>query len=121
MAMIFTNMNRGEIWLVQLNPSVGSEIGKIRPVAIVSNNSIGILPLKVVIPITDWKERYATRTWMVKLETTSGNGLSKTSAADTFQVRSLSQERCVQRLGQLEEKSMEDIRQALIIVLDIFP
>lgn len=26
------NMNRGEIWLVQLNPSVGSEIGKTRPV-----------------------------------------------------------------------------------------
>jgi mRNA interferase MazF len=112
-------MNRGEIWLVQLNPSVGSEIGKIRPIVIVSNNAIGILPLRVVIPITDWKESYATRNWMVKLETTSANGLSKTSAADTFQVRSISQERFVHQLGQLEEKSMQDIRQALIVVLDI--
>jgi mRNA interferase MazF len=114
-------MNRGEIWLVQLNPSVGSEIGKTRPVIIVSNNGIGILPLKVIIPIIDWKERYAIRTWMVKLETTTGNGLSKTSAADTFQVRSLSQERFVRKLGQLDERSMQDIQQALLIVLDIFP
>jgi mRNA interferase MazF len=114
-------MNRGEIWLVQLNPSVGSEIGKIRPVIIVSNNAIGILPLKVIIPITDWKERYAIRTWMVKLEATTDNGLSKTSSADTFQVRSLCQERFVRKLGQLDEKSMQDIQQALIVVLDIFP
>jgi mRNA interferase MazF len=114
-------MNRGEIWLVQLNPSVGSEIGKTRPVIIVSNNAIGILPLKVIIPITDWKERYTIRTWMVQLEPTTDNGLSKTSAADTFQVRSLSQERFVRKLGHLDEESMQNIQQALLIVLDIFP
>jgi mRNA interferase MazF len=58
---------------------------------------------------------------MVKLEPTTDNGLSKISAADTFQVRSLSQERFVRKLGQLDEKAMQDIQQALLIVLDIFP
>jgi len=112
-------MNRGEIWLVQLNPSVGSEIGKIRPVVIVSNNAIGILPLKVVIPITDWKERYATHSWMVKLETTSANGLSKTSAADTFQVRSISDTRFIQKLGKATDFEMAQITEALAVVLKI--
>ncbi len=112
-------MNRGEIWLVQLNPTVGSEIGKTRPVVIVSNNAVGVLPLKVVIPITDWKDRYSVYPWMVKLETTTDNGLSKVSAADAFQVRSLSQERFVRKLGYLENQSIQIISQALIIVLDI--
>jgi mRNA interferase MazF len=106
MERTFTNVNRGKILLVQLNPSVGSEFGKTRPVIIVSNNAIGILLLKAIIPITDWKERYTIRTWMVKLEPTPDNGLSKTSMADTFQVRSLSQEKFVRKLGQLDEKSI---------------
>jgi mRNA interferase MazF len=112
-------MNRGEVWLVQLNPTVGNEIGKIRPVVIVSNNAIGILPLKVIIPITDWKEKYTIRSWMVKLETTPDNGLSKVSVADSFQIRSLAQERFIRELAQLDKQSMQNIQQALIIVLDL--
>jgi len=88
-------------------------------VVIVSNNAVGVLPLKVVIPITDWKDRYSVYPWMVKLETTTDNGLSKVSAADAFQVRSLSQERFVRKLGYLENQSIQIISQALIIVLDI--
>ncbi|MEE3719278.1 type II toxin-antitoxin system PemK/MazF family toxin [Tumidithrix elongata RA019] len=114
-------MHRGEIWLVQLNPIVGNEIGKIRPVVIVSNDAIGILPLKVIVPITDWKDRYTVYPWMVKLEPTKDNGLIKVSTADTFQVRSLSQERFVRKLGQLENQLIQDIRGALAVVLDILP
>ena len=48
-------MLRGEIWLLNLDPTVGAEIQKTRPGIIVSDNSIGILPLKVIVPVTDWK------------------------------------------------------------------
>ncbi len=57
---------------------------------------------------------------MVELEPSAENGLSKASAADTFQMRSLSQERFVRKLGQLDEQAMQNIQQSLIIVLDIF-
>ena len=114
------SMSRSQIWLVQLNPTVGTEIGKIRPVVIVSNDAVGILPLKIIVPITDWKDRYAVYPWMVKLEPSAENGLSKVSATDTFQIRSLSQERFVRKLGQLDEQAMQNIQQALIVVLDIF-
>ena len=49
-------MLRGEIWLVNLDPTVGSEIIKTRPCASVNDDAIGVLPLKVIVPITDWKE-----------------------------------------------------------------
>jgi mRNA interferase MazF len=46
-------MRHGEIWLVDFAPKIGEEIDKIRPALIVSNDSIGKLRLKVVVPITD--------------------------------------------------------------------
>jgi mRNA interferase MazF len=112
-------MHRGEIWLASLNPTFGAEIGKTRPVVIVSRDTIGILPLKVIVPITDWKERYETKAWMVRLEPTSESGLSKTSAADTFQVRSISQTRLIQKRGKLSDIEMNAISDALAIVLSI--
>lgn len=112
-------MRRSEIWLVRLDPTIGSEISKTRPAVIVNDNAIGILPLKVIVPITDWKEVFATRPWMVCLQPTSENGLSKVSGADTFQVRSVSENRLVKQLGQLDNDTIQRISEALAIVLAI--
>jgi mRNA-degrading endonuclease toxin of MazEF toxin-antitoxin module len=49
-------MRRGEIWLINLDPTVGAEIMKTRPAVIVSDDAIGVLLLKVIVPITDWGE-----------------------------------------------------------------
>lgn len=46
-------MKRGDIWLVSLDPTVGSELRKTRPAVIVSSDGVGRLPLKVVVPQTD--------------------------------------------------------------------
>jgi mRNA interferase MazF len=112
-------MLRGEIWLVQLDPTVGTEISKTRPTVIVNDDAIGILPLKVVVPITDWKERFSSRPWMVKLEPNANNGLRKTSAVDTFQVRSVSEARLIRLLGKLTDAEMQLISEALAIVLGL--
>ncbi|MBK7916866.1 MAG: type II toxin-antitoxin system PemK/MazF family toxin [Chloroflexi bacterium] len=112
-------MRRGEVWLINLDPTIGAEIRKTRPAVIVNDDAVGILPLKVIVPITDWKERYEIAPWMVRLEADDHNGLSKLSAADAFQVRSLSQERFVRRLGHLTFEQIEAVTQALAIVLHI--
>jgi len=49
---------RGEIWLVDFDPSIGAEIRKVRPAVVVSLDTIGRLPLRMVVPITDWKPLY---------------------------------------------------------------
>jgi len=46
-------MNRGEIWSVNLDPTVGSEIRKTRPAIIVNDDGVGLLPLRVIVPLTD--------------------------------------------------------------------
>lgn len=108
-------MRRG----INLDPTIGAEIRKTRPAVIVNDDAVGILPLKVVVPITDWKERYAVAPWMSKLDPDAENGLGKPSAADAFQVRSLSQERFVRRLGKLSSENLQTISQALAVVLSI--
>ena len=54
---------RGEVWLVDFDPSVGAEIRKLRPAVVVSVDTAGRLPLRVVVPVTDWKPQYATYAW----------------------------------------------------------
>src|SRR4051794_35099009 len=110
-------MDRSEIWLLNFDPTIGDEIKKIRPAVIVSSDSMGILLLKVVVPITDWKDRYTRWPWMAQLDPDVANGLTKVSAADTFQVRSLSQQRFIRRLGKLSDAEMQGVTKALANVL----
>jgi len=112
-------MCRGEVWLINLDPTVGAEIKKTRPAVIVNDDAIGILPLKVIVPITEWKERYAIAPWMVRLDPDPENGLDKPSAADAFQVRSVAQERFVRQQGKLSDTAMQEITKSLAIVLSI--
>ena len=114
-------MNRGEIWFINLDPTIGAEIKKTRPVVIVNDDAIGILPLRVIVPITEWKDRYAVAPWMVRLEPDGENNLDKPSVADAFQVRSVAQERFVRRLGKLSDTAMQKITRALTVVLSIEP
>lgn len=63
-------MQRSEVWLIDLNPSVGSEMQKIRPAIVVSDDRVGVLPLRVVVPLTDWKDRIVSPPgWFASLPT----------------------------------------------------
>jgi len=110
-------MLKGEIWLINLDPTVGAEIKKMRPAVIVSQDAIGVLPLRVIVPLTDWKDRYAIAPWMVRVEPDALNGLSKASAADAFQIRSVAQERFARRMGRVSEDTLRLILVAIGVVV----
>ena len=112
-------MRRGEIWLINLDPTIGAEIRKTRPAVIVNDDVVGILPLKVIVPITEWQDGFALASWMVRLDPDAQNGLAKTSAADAFQVRFVAQQRFVKRIGRLSESVMQRITTSLAVVLKI--
>lgn len=103
--------------MINLDPIVGAEIRKTRPAVIVSEDAIGILPLRVIVPLTDWKERYAVAPWLILTMPDAQNGLAKPSAADAFQIHSVSQERFVQRIGVLNNDQLMQILKAIQIVI----
>lgn len=112
-------MKQSEIWLIDLDPTKGAEIQKKRPAIIVNDDRLGKLPLKIIVPITDWKDRYDIAPWMVKLEPNSTNGLSKVSSADCFQIRSLSQERLIKKIGNIDNTTLDEIKEAIKKVLTL--
>jgi mRNA interferase MazF len=112
-------MKQNEIWLINLDPTIGAEIKKTRPAVIVNDNALGKLPLKIIVPVTDWKEHYQVAPWMIKVSPSPENGLSKLSSVDCFQIRSVSETRFVKRLGNIDDITQEKIKIALSKVLSI--
>ncbi|HRD80222.1 MAG TPA: type II toxin-antitoxin system PemK/MazF family toxin [Saprospiraceae bacterium] len=92
---------------------------KKRPAIIVNDDSLGRLPLKIIVPVTDWKDRYDVAPWMVKITPNDQNGLSKISCADCFQIRSVSQQRFILKIGVIDSDELLQIKDALKKVLDI--
>lgn len=106
--------------MVNLSPTVGAEITKTRPCVITSSNEIGILPLKVIAPITDYKTHYDSVPWMVELSPDGLNKLSKRSVVDLFQLRSVSQIRLIRNIGKVTEEEFQVILDAIKIVFGIY-
>jgi mRNA interferase MazF len=112
-------MTRAEVWLVNLDPTIADEIRKTRPAVIVSQDSVGVLALRVVVPITGWNPRFKDCEWLVRLDPDATNGLDKPSVADTFQVRSISAKRFTRRLGKLSDTDMARVLDGLRAVFDL--
>ena len=111
-------MKQKEIWLVNLDPTIAAEIKKTRPCVILNSNLIGKLPLKIIAPITDLKVQYETVPWMVKLTPDKENNLTKPSAIDLFQVRSVSEKRLIKKIGTIDNKNLKKCKEALNLVFD---
>lgn len=108
---------RGEVWRVCFDPSVGAEIKKERPAVVISENSLGKLPLKIIVPITEWSLAYSSYPWFVHIPKSAMNGLTKESGADAFQVKSVSLHRFVSCIGTLLDSELDDISNAIAICI----
>jgi mRNA interferase MazF len=109
-------MRQGEIWVVNLDPTIGAEIKKTRPCVIVNDNTVGVLPLKIVAPITEYKDKFKDVPWMVTIIPGDDNGLDKKSVIDLFQVRSVAEERLVQHIGTIRGDRLQSAKAALRVV-----
>ena len=110
-------MRQGEIWEINLSPTVGAEIKKKRPAIIINDDAIGILPLKVIVPITEWKDRFQGAIWLVRIEPDNENKLMKPSAIDTFQIRSVSTKRFLRKTGSVSSNVLNEIKTAIKAVI----
>ena len=111
------NPARGEIWEVDLNPTVGREQSGRRPVLIVSDNALNSGPrgLVVVIPVTGTARGLPTHVPVIPPE----GGLTKPSVIMTEQVRSVSKARLGNRHGAVTQATMDQVDRILRIVLGL--
>ncbi len=114
-------MKTGEIWLVSLDPTIGDEIRKTRPVVVLNAGEQKSLRLAIVVPVTGWHPRWVNHPFFLAIDPEPRHGLTKKGAVDCFQMRALSHRRFVKRLGVLNRREMDQIRSAVALILDIEP
>jgi mRNA interferase MazF len=111
----------GDIVWVNLDQTVGDEIKKKRPVVILNNGHEKHLRLSIVVPVTNWSEIWGNNPFFVSLVPSKQNGLNKKSAVDCFQVRAVSHQRVLERLGAVTPSELTQIKKALALILDLEP
>ena len=109
---------RGDVWLVGFDPTLGSEIRKTRPAVVISSDAVGRLPVKLVAPVTDWKDHYSANVWHVRVDPAPDNGLSKTSAVDALQIRGMDRQRFIRKLGRVSPAILEEIVLSVAAVIE---
>lgn len=110
-------MKRGEIWVANLNPSRGREIGKVRPVLIIQSDELGadITPMLVVLPLST--QVYPSfKRWRVTVS--ARDRLLKPCQAVTDQPRALDRNRLGEGpLATLTAEEMSAVEKSLLAVL----
>lgn len=110
---------RGDVWLIDFDPSIGAEIRNVRPAVVINLDSVGRLPLRLVVPVTDWKPQYTGYPWFVELPASATNGLTKDSGADAFQVKSVALARFVDWMGEVTASQLDEIAEAIALCVGV--
>ncbi len=112
---------RWDVYLANLDPTIGSEQGKTRPVMIISEDQINqLLPVVNVLPITSRKA--ARKVYPNEALVPKGvGGLTKDSIVLSYQIRTLDKKRLIKKLGTIDSvERQENILEALFFQLGIF-
>ncbi|MCI7446812.1 type II toxin-antitoxin system PemK/MazF family toxin [Campylobacter sp.] len=98
-------MNRFEIWWVSLDPTMGAEIKKQRPCLIISPNELNYLNTRIIAPITSKSFAAPFRVSFTLLD--------KDARILCDQVRCVSTERFVSKIGELDSKKIKEVKEIL--------
>lgn len=112
-------INRGEIWMINLDPTIGHEINKRRP-GLVIQNDLGnkFSPMTIVLPISSQKIE-KIYPFEVSLKKEKRIGLEKDSKVLCNQIRAIDKRRLSKKVGKLSQELMEEINNALKISLGL--
>lgn len=104
-------LRRGGVVWVDLDPTRGSEVGRRRPAVILQNEQANrSSPTVTVLPITSSTDRVYP--FQVRLPVGAG-GLTQESKVLCEQIRTISRDRIVGHLGDLDDETLDEIRKAL--------
>jgi mRNA interferase MazF len=104
---------RGEVWWVNFDPGIGTEVQKMRPAVIVSNNSANTYLTRVqVVPFTSNTINVYPSECVVSLK-------GKLCKAMSDQIKTVSTERCTTRIGSLSLLDMQAVEMVIKLQLGL--
>jgi mRNA interferase MazF len=114
-------LKAGEIYWVNLDPTIGNEIKKRRPVVVLNGGHDKHLKLAIVVPVTAWNSYWEKNAFFVSLDPNTKNRLKKKSVVDCFQIRAVSHNRFAEKIGKISNDETKQIKRSITLILDIEP
>jgi len=114
-------LKAGEIYCVNLDPTIGDEIKKRRPVVVLNGGHDKHLKLAIVVPVTAWSSYWEKNPFFVSLEPNTKSDLKKKSVVDCFQIRAVSHNRFAEKIGEISNDEIAQIKRSITLILDIEP
>ena len=108
-----------DIWIADLNPRIGTEPGKTRPVLIMQTNLLNKAdhPSTVICPITTHVQ---TDSEILRFHLNKGTGnLQNDCDVMIDQIRAIDNKRLIKKIGELPENLIDKIKENILIVLDL--
>jgi mRNA interferase MazF len=112
-------INQFEIWIADLNPQMGTESGKTRPVLIVQTNLLNKIPhpSTIICPITT---NVIADSEILRIHLKKGMAnLQQDSDIMIDQIRAIDNKRLIKKMGVLPMEFIERIKENIMIVLDL--
>ena len=107
-----------EIYLANLNPKKGHEVGKTRPVVVIHSQLIeGLLSTSIVCPITTQIAAATLLRVHIPFQDASKTGLTEPSDIIVDQIRSIDNQRLIKKLGELPSAQAEQLQKNLQTIL----
>jgi mRNA interferase MazF len=107
-----------EIWIADLNPQIGTEAGKIRPVVVVQTDLLNKMhPSTLVCPVTT---KVQPDSEILRVHLAKGScGLDEACDVMIDQVRAIDNLRLMRKVGKLSAEAIHKLKTSLMIVLDL--
>ena len=105
------DIKRYEIYLVKLNPTIGSEIQKTRPCIVISPNEMNVLKTVIVAPMTSKGVEFIFRP-KIKFEKKDGLVLLD-------QIRTVDKARLVKKIGNVDNATSKEISKMLVAMFEV--
>ena len=112
-------INQFEIWIADLNPQIGTETGKTRPVLIVQTNLLNKIPhpSTIICPITT---NIQNESEILRVHLNKGMAnLNEDCDVMIDQIRAIDNKRLIKKLGTLPPEFVEKIKENILIILDL--
>ncbi len=114
-------MKTGDIYWVNLEPTIGDEIKKKRPVVILNPGHHRHLRLAIVLPITHWRPEWKDHAFFVPVEPSENNGLRRSPQWIVFRSGRSAMNGFLERIGATSDAEIDQMKRAIALILDIDP
>lgn len=110
-------MKQGEIWDINLDEGYETERGAKCSVIIINDDTIGVLPSRVILPLTEWQDKFVDAVWLIRVDPNDENNLDRASAVDAFQMHTIPVTRFIKKIGKVSVQELQHIKNAVKAII----